>query len=103
MSTRKNTQLKEVEPRAQTWEEAMIEAGRELAHITFHPQTPETITAALQALIVNTISNESGYAWINDIDALCFLLPRYLNHIPAQYARGIIHAALEMAYDACLP
>jgi hypothetical protein len=102
MSTRKNTQLKEIEPREiQTWEEATNEAGRKLAHITMHPKTPKAIKSALQSLIVNIISNESGYEWIADEEALTFLLPRYLNHMDEEYARGIIHAAFEMADDAC--
>jgi hypothetical protein len=102
MSNRKNTQLKAVEPRqAQTWEEAMNEAGSELAHITMHPQTPPAIKSALQSLIVNIISNASDYDWVNDEEALAFLLPRYLNHMNEAYTRGLVHAATEIISDTC--
>jgi hypothetical protein len=100
--TKKATQLKAVKKsEIRTWEEAMNDAGRELAHITFHPKTPKAIKSALQALIVNIISNESGYNWISDEEALCFLLPRYFNHMDEEYARGLVHAATEIVHDTC--
>lgn len=96
------TKLEAVVPNEiQTWEECMNEAGRELAYITMHPQTPQAVKSALQSLIVNIISNSSNYAWCNDEEALAFLLPRYLNHMNEDYARGLIHAAQEIAYDIC--
>jgi hypothetical protein len=99
---RKNTQLKPVPAsEMKTWEECMNEAGCELAHITMHPKTPQAIRSALQSLIVNIISNESGYQWIDDEEALVFLLPRYLNHMDESYAKGLIHAASEIIYDTC--
>ena len=39
-----------------------------------HPRTPPALKSELQAVIVNTMSNESGYDWSNDEVGLRFLV-----------------------------
>jgi hypothetical protein len=73
-----------------------------LARAVTHPDTPESVRDALSSIIVNTISNESGYSWVDDAEGLAFLLPRYLFHMNEQYAKGIMHAVGELI-DSGLP
>lgn len=85
-------QLKAVEPREDNWKDAMHRFGQELSRTVAHPKTPRVVKSALEAVIVNTISNETSYQWIHDEEALAFLIPRFLLGMEEGYALGLIHA-----------
>ena len=74
--------------------------GDYLARVIMHPQTPAALKSALQAVIVNIMSNESGYDWSDDEAGLRFLVPRFLSHMADDYATGIIHAMGELIADS---
>jgi hypothetical protein len=70
--------------------------GDYLARVIMHPRTPAALKSALQAVVVNTMSNESGYSWADDEAGLRFLIPLFLSHMADDYATGIMHATGEM-------
>lgn len=78
----------------------IVAFSNELARMVMHPQTPKKIKSALQAVIVNTISNTGGYAWHEDEEAISFLLPRYLHSMSESYALGIVHTLGEIIHDS---
>jgi len=71
-----------------------------LARVVTHPQTPPTLKSALQAVVVNTMSNETAYQWADDEAGLRFLIPLFLSHMNADYATGIVHATNEICADS---
>jgi len=71
-----------------------------LARVIMHPRTPAALKSVLQAVIVNIMSNETGYSWADDEAGLRFLVPRFLSHMADDYATGIIHATGEMIADS---
>ncbi len=79
---------------------ADTDCGDYLARVIMHPQTPATLKSALQAVVVNIMSNESGYSWADDEAGLRFLVPRFLEHMDDDYATGIIHATNEICADS---
>jgi len=73
-----------------------------LARVVTHPQTPSALKSALQAVIVNTMSNNTGYDWLKDEAGLRFLLPRFLFHMDEEFAGGIQHTICGFINDALL-
>jgi len=65
-----------------------------------HPRTPPALKSALQAVIVNTMSNESGYDWSNDEVGLRLLVPRFLFHMDEEFAFGIQHTTCALINGA---
>ncbi len=65
-----------------------------------HPQTPPALKSALQAVIVNTMSNETAYQWADDEAGLSFLIPLFLSHMNDDYATGIVHSTKEFIADS---
>ncbi len=70
-----------------------------LARIVMHPKTPAALKSALQAVIVNAMSNESGYNWSDDEEGLRFLVPRFLEQMNEEYAFGILHTLYGIIND----
>jgi len=70
-----------------------------LARVVMHRRTPPALKCALQAVIVNTMSNETAYQWADDEAGLRFLIPLFLSHMNDDYATGIVHATSEMCAD----
>jgi len=70
--------------------------GDYLARVIMHPRTPAALKSALQAVIVNIMSNETSYQWADDEAGLRFLVPRFLSHMDDDYATGIMHTTGEM-------
>jgi hypothetical protein len=70
--------------------------GDYLARVIMHPQTPAALKSALQAVIVNIMSNETAYQWADDEAGLRFLVPRFLSHMADDYATGIVHTTNEL-------
>jgi hypothetical protein len=68
---------KKVEPNPSEFENF----GDYLARVIMHPQTPATLKSALQAVVVNIMSNETGYSWADDEAGLSFLVPLFLSHM----------------------
>jgi hypothetical protein len=66
---------------------------------TPRPASPAALKSALQAVVVNTMSNNSGYSWAEDEEGLRFLIPRFLSHMKDDYAWGIAHATEEVIAD----
>ena len=71
-----------------------------LARVVTHPQTPPTLKSALQAVVVNTMSNNSDYQWADDAEGLRFIVPRTLRQMDEGYASGIIHSTREFIADS---
>jgi hypothetical protein len=67
-----------------------------------HPKMNPAVKDGLQSIIVNILSNHSGYVWDNDDEGLRFMLPRLLVHMNEQYAEGILHSLGELV-DSGLP
>jgi len=65
-----------------------------------HPKTPGALKSALQAVVVNTMSNKTAYQWADDEAGLRFLIPLFLSHMNDDYATGIVHATNEMCADS---
>jgi hypothetical protein len=61
-----------------------------------HPQTPPALKSALQAVVVNIMSNETAYQWADDKAGLRFLVPRFLSHMADDYATAVVHTTNEM-------
>ncbi len=70
-----------------------------IARVVTHPKTPKALTDALCMVIVNIISNESGYSWADDADGLRFMLPRMLFEMNESYANGIISTLHETVHS----
>jgi len=68
------TKQKKVEPDSAGFENF----GNYLARVVRHPQTPAALKSALQAVVVNTMSNNSDYQWADDAEGLRFIVPRTL-------------------------
>ncbi|MDQ3753828.1 MAG: hypothetical protein M3371_03750 [Acidobacteriota bacterium] len=71
-----------------------------LARIVMHPKTPAALKSALQAVIVNAMSNESGYNWADDEEGLRFLVPRFLEQMNEEYAFGVQHTIQQFISDS---
>ncbi len=71
-----------------------------LARVVMHPRTPPALKSALQAVIVNTMSNETAYQWADDEAGLRFLIPLFLSHMNEDYATGIVHSTQEFIADS---
>ena len=71
-----------------------------LARVVMHPQAPPALKSALQAVVVNTMSNETAYQWADDEAGLSFLIPLFLSHMHADYATGIVHSTQEFIADS---
>jgi len=71
-----------------------------IADVMTDPRTPPAVRSAMQAAVVNVASNESGYEWAEDAEALRFLLPRFFYFMPEGYANGLLHALSEFAAAA---
>ena len=78
----------------------LVRFGAHVARVVAHPKTPPALKSALQAIIVNVVSNESGYEWADDEEGLRFLVPRYLYQMNEAYATGLIHALSELIADS---
>ena len=76
-----------------------IDFGNYIARVITHPKTPPALKSALQAVIVNTMSNESGYDWSDDEEGLSFLVPRFLQRMDEEFAFGVQHTTLEFIRD----
>ncbi len=74
--------------------------GDYLARVIMHPRTPATLKSALQAVVVNIMSNETSYSWADDEAGLRFLVPRFLSHMDDDYATGIVHSTQEFIADS---
>jgi hypothetical protein len=74
--------------------------GDYLARVVMHPKTPGALKSALQAVVVNTMSNNTAYQWADDEAGLRFLIPLFLSHMNDDYATGIVHATNEMCADS---
>ncbi len=70
-----------------------------IARVVTHPQSPKALTDALCMVIVNIVSNESGYSWADDADGLRFMLPRLLFNMNEMYANGIIGTLHETVHS----
>jgi len=71
-----------------------------LARVVMHPQTPPALKSALQAVVVNIMSNETSYQWADDEAGLRFLVPRFLSHMADDYATAVVHTTNEMIADS---
>ena len=74
--------------------------GDYLVRVIMHPQTPAALKSALQAVVVNVMSNETGYSWADDEAGLRFLVPRFLSHMADDYATAVVHTTNEMIADS---
>ncbi len=74
--------------------------GDYLARVIMHPQTPAALKSALQAVVVNVMSNETSYSWADDEAGLRFLVPRFLEHMEEEYATAVVHTTNEMIADS---
>jgi len=74
--------------------------GDYLVRVIMHPRTPAALKSALQAVVVNVMSNETGYSWADDEAGLRFLVPRFLSHMADDYATAVVHTTNEMIADS---
>jgi hypothetical protein len=79
---------------------ADTDCGDYLARVIMHPRTPAALKSALQAVVVNVMSNETGYSWADDEAGLRFLVPRFLSHMADDYATAVVHTTNEMIADS---
>ena len=86
--------------RAEELTTADTDFGDYLARVIMHPQTPAALKSALQAVIVNIMSNETSYSWADDEAGLRFLVPRFLSHMADDYATAVVHTTNEMIADS---
>jgi hypothetical protein len=75
---------------------ALVNFGDWIARLITHPDVPDEISNAVGMVVVNIISNHSGYHWSSDAEGLRFMLPRLLFHMNEEYAEGCIHTLSEM-------
>ena len=82
----------------QVSEESMMQAGREIASMTLHKDTPKHVREFFLGVIVNIIANTGEWDWTTDEEILRLILPKYLIHMNKLYARGIVHTLEEIAH-----
>jgi hypothetical protein len=98
----KKQSIKEAASEAETPDIALTNYTAWIARGLTHPKMKPAIKDALQSIIVNVITNQSGYVWDDDVEGLRFMLPRLLFHMNDDYAQGALHALGELI-DAGLP
>jgi hypothetical protein len=64
-----------------------------------NPKTPRTIRDMIVTVLVDDISNNSGYDWMTDREGLNFMLPRLLNGLNEHYKDGITDAMVSVIED----
>ncbi len=77
-------------------DKTLVSFGDWIARLITHEDVPDTLRNALSMMVVNTISNQSGYDWSDDLEGLRFMLPRLLFQMNEEYARAVIQTTDEL-------
>jgi hypothetical protein len=84
----KQTQLRAVTSEyEQTKEEQFAEY---IARVVGHPKTPRMVKNLIDSVLIVDLSNNSGYDWTDDPEAVRFMLPRLLGHLNEMYSSGLM-------------
>ena len=90
-------------PNLQIADEPRIQPGTKaeqfaayIARVITSKRTPKQVKSVIFQILIAGISNNSGYNWSEDAEAINFMLLRLLDHMNEMYAEGIMDTTCDL-------